>query len=224
MPSPHQLAHHQLRRHLRIREHARTSAAASGLSRPPSSSAWMPAVTNRQSMPKAAAPLRSVRTESPIASTRLCAVSRPRALLRRRHRLLVDRAIRLAGIDHVAALGGIAVGDRAGAIDEMLAALDHDVGIGADHRQLARAHRRDDVVVVVRAFPWCRRTGRSRPRSRRSRSARATRRDRRRSAGRAPGRYGATRSPARSRDQRARHVAGAHDRVVAVARHLEAGR
>src|SRR5262249_46010779 len=46
------------------------SALMSGASWPPSSSAWMPAVTNRQSMPSASAPLKSVRTESPMASTR----------------------------------------------------------------------------------------------------------------------------------------------------------
>ena len=37
---------------------------------PSKSSAWMPRVTNRQSIPKPWAPARSVRTESPIASTR----------------------------------------------------------------------------------------------------------------------------------------------------------
>ena len=48
----------------------RFSAARLGSCRSPSSSAWMPAVTNRQSIPKSVAPLRSVRIESPIASTR----------------------------------------------------------------------------------------------------------------------------------------------------------
>ena len=45
--------------------------AGSSWSMPSNSSAWMPRVTNRQSMPKPWAPARSVRTESPIASTRL---------------------------------------------------------------------------------------------------------------------------------------------------------
>ena len=54
------------------------SAARFGSCRSPSSSAWMPAVTNRQSMPKSVAPLRSVRTESPIASTRLSGAAPPR--------------------------------------------------------------------------------------------------------------------------------------------------
>ena len=53
------------------------SALLSGRSRPPSSSAWMPEVTNRKSMPAARAPLKSVRTESPIASTRFAGVLRP---------------------------------------------------------------------------------------------------------------------------------------------------
>src|SRR3954471_10895867 len=55
------------------------STDVSGLLRAPSSSAWMPAVTNRESIPKASAPLMSVRTESPIASTRWCSTGRPRA-------------------------------------------------------------------------------------------------------------------------------------------------
>ena len=54
----------------RRRRTAASARALSGCSRPPSSSAWMPEVTNRQSTPNACAPLRSVRTESPIASTR----------------------------------------------------------------------------------------------------------------------------------------------------------
>ena len=67
--SPHQAARDGLRRDAGGGENS-PSALRSGASRSPSSSAWMPAVTNRQSRPNAAAPLRSVRTESPIASTR----------------------------------------------------------------------------------------------------------------------------------------------------------
>ena len=55
------------------------SALRSGRSRPPSSSAWMPEVTNRKSTPMARAPLRSVRTESPTASTRRAGTFRPTA-------------------------------------------------------------------------------------------------------------------------------------------------
>src|SRR5205823_7123609 len=44
--------------------------AGSSCSMPSNSSEWTPRVTNRQSMPKPCAPARSVRTESPIASTR----------------------------------------------------------------------------------------------------------------------------------------------------------
>src|SRR5262249_51136145 len=43
-------------------------------------------------------------------------------------RLLVDRPIGLAGIDHLAARGRIGIGDRARAVDELVAALDHHVG------------------------------------------------------------------------------------------------
>ncbi len=65
-------------------------------------------------------------------------------------RLFVDRPIGLAGVDHLAARGRVRIGDRTGAIDELVAALDHHVGIGADHRQRTRAHARDDIAVVVR--------------------------------------------------------------------------
>ena len=66
----------------RPRRRCRRAPPRFGLSRPPSSSAWMPAVTNRQSIPNAAAPLRSVRTESPIASTRARRRPRRRAAFR----------------------------------------------------------------------------------------------------------------------------------------------
>ncbi len=142
-------------------------------------------------------------------------------LRRRGHRLVVDRAIRLAGIDHVAALGGIAVRDRAGAVDQVLAALDHDVGIGADHRQLAREHRRNDLVVVVRAL------GRVVVQAGADHVVRALDRSHRRAEtfeDRQISRRADMRDPfARPLDdQRAGDVAGAHDRVVAVTRHLEA--
>src|SRR5215472_14121532 len=65
-------------------------------------------------------------------------------------RLLVDRPIGLAGIDHLAARGRIGIGDRARAVDELVAALDHHVGVGADHRQRTRAHARDEIAVIVR--------------------------------------------------------------------------
>src|SRR5258708_655889 len=51
--------------------------AASSWSMPSKSSAWMPRVTNRQSIPKPWAPARSVRTESPIARTRLSGIACP---------------------------------------------------------------------------------------------------------------------------------------------------
>src|SRR5262249_3090539 len=46
------------------------SAAASGSWRSPSSSAWMPAVPNRQTRAKSAAPFSTARTATPIANTR----------------------------------------------------------------------------------------------------------------------------------------------------------
>ena len=68
--------------------------------------------------------------------------------LGQRQRLLVDRSIGFAGIEHLAAGGGVAVRDRAGAVDQPVAAFDHHVGIGADHQQRARAHARDQLVVI----------------------------------------------------------------------------
>ena len=132
--------------------------------------------TNMQSSPNAAAPLRSVRTESPMASTRLRAGARAAAQRRGRgERRLVDRRMRLAAIKHLAAERRVGVGERAGAIDQRVAALDDDVGIGADHEQRARAHRREHVAVALRRLRSCRRTGRSTPRSRRlSSGAKAT--------------------------------------------------
>ena len=70
--------------------------------------------------------------------------------LRARDRLLVDRPIGLAGKDHVAARMGVEIRDRARAIDQMVTALDHDIRIGADHCELARAHRVDQLDVVLR--------------------------------------------------------------------------
>ena len=75
----------ELRYHLSSRISARGgwpnssfTEAGSSWSMPANSSAWMPRVTNRQSMPKPCAPVRSVRTESPIASTRSSGVAWPR--------------------------------------------------------------------------------------------------------------------------------------------------
>src|SRR5437660_613244 len=54
----------------------------------------------------------------------------------KRHRALIDRPVRLAVEHHLAAELAIEFGDCAGAIDQPVAALYHDVGIGADQRQL----------------------------------------------------------------------------------------
>src|SRR5919202_1426546 len=55
-----------------------------------------------------------------------------------RHRALIDRTVRLAVEYDLAAELAIEFGDRAGAIDQTVAALDDDVRIGADQRHLAR--------------------------------------------------------------------------------------
>src|SRR5712671_107648 len=67
-------------------------------------------------------------------------------------RLFVDGRVRLAGIEHLAARIPIAVRNGAGAIDEMFAALHHDIRIGAQHHEVALAHRCDQFVVVMRGF------------------------------------------------------------------------
>ena len=69
-----------------------------------------------------------------------------------RHRAIVDRTMRLAVEDHLAAEFAIQFGDRAGAIDQPVAALDHDIGIGADERQVARARLHHHRAVIFRAF------------------------------------------------------------------------
>src|SRR5712671_2375716 len=67
-------------------------------------------------------------------------------------RLFVDGLVRFAGIEHLAARFPIAVRNRAGAIDEMFAALHHDIRIGTEHHEVAPAHRRDQRVIVWRRF------------------------------------------------------------------------
>ena len=61
---------------------------------------------------------------------------------------------------------------RAGAIDQRVAALDHDIGIGADHEQ--RTRRIAATISRYRpAFPSCRRRDPSTPHNRRVRAARS---------------------------------------------------
>ena len=61
----------------------------------------------------------------------------------------VDRGVGLAEGQNAAADRRIAFGEGAGAVDEILADADDNVGIGAEHRQVARLQRRELFVVVV---------------------------------------------------------------------------
>ena len=60
--------------------------------------------------------------------------------------------MRLAVIDHLAARGFIGPGQRAGAIDQPAAALDDDVGIGADHREATPRHRVQHGPIILGRF------------------------------------------------------------------------
>ena len=128
-------AHDRLRRDAGGSEHCVERSQHRGL-RASQCSAWMPEVTNMQSRPKVAAPVRSVRTESPIASTRLrSGTCSPRRAAAVASAVSIDRSMRLAAIQHLAAERRIGFGDGAGAIHQVIAALDDDVRIGADHEQ-----------------------------------------------------------------------------------------
>src|SRR5205814_4365943 len=63
---------------------------------------------------------------------------------------LIDRPVRLAVENHLAAELAIEFGDRAGAIDQPVAALDDDVGIGADQPQPAFAGLHHHAAIIVR--------------------------------------------------------------------------
>ena len=67
-------------------------------------------------------------------------------------RLLVDERMGLADHDRLAAELAIALGERPGAPHQAAAALDDDVGIGADHRHVARPPGNEAVLVVVGAL------------------------------------------------------------------------
>ena len=102
-------------------------------------------------MSKAAAPARSVRTESPIARTRASGgISPPRNAAAWLSAASIDRRVRLTAIQRLPAKRDIRVSQGAGAIDQRIAALDHDVGIGADHEQRTPAHQRQHLAVVLR--------------------------------------------------------------------------
>ena len=85
-----------------------------------------------------------------MASTLAALDRRAGDLAEPRERGRVDRRMRLADDDRLAADGRVAGGERAGAPDELRAALDDQVGIDAEHRQLERrssAAKRSVVVV-----------------------------------------------------------------------------
>ena len=63
---------------------------------------------------------------------------------------LVDRRVGLAGIDHLAAILGIDLRERAGAVDEFVAALDQMVGIGAEHGELPIGKLVQQTLIVLR--------------------------------------------------------------------------
>ncbi len=67
----------------------------------------------------------------------------PRALdrtaadrLRHSERPLVDRRIRLAGLQHAPAALRIAFGERTGAVDQAFTDMDDKIGIGGDQHQI----------------------------------------------------------------------------------------
>ena len=74
----------------------------------------------------------------PVADGEHAALVERRAArpLRKRQRPIIDRRIGLAGVDDRAANLLVPARERAGAIDERLAAMDDDVRIGADHRHV----------------------------------------------------------------------------------------
>ncbi len=126
------------------------SALLSGRSRPPSSSAWMPDGHEQEIDADRA---RALEIGAHRIADRQHAARRdpaPGRGFRLRQRHVVDRPIGLAGIEHLAAHGGVEIGDRAGAIDQPVAALHHHVGIAADHEQLARQHGFEPGAVVLR--------------------------------------------------------------------------
>ena len=60
--------------------------------------------------------------------------------------------MRFAGPQHLAAERLIQFGERAGAINQAVSALDHDIGIGTDHGQAARMRSRQHVPIIFRGL------------------------------------------------------------------------
>ena len=81
------------------------------------------------------------------------AARRPAQRLRAgRKRGFVDRGIGLAGVDDLAAERLVSLAERARAIHEVVAAVDDQVGVGADERQFSRGDRRQPLGVVGRGL------------------------------------------------------------------------
>ena len=81
----------------------RKRCSVCGSARSPSSSAWMPAVTNRQSIPQRGGALQIGAHRIADRQHAVDAAPRRRAGLRRAPAPVVDRPVRLAGIEHLAA-------------------------------------------------------------------------------------------------------------------------
>ena len=69
-----------------------------------------------------------------------------------RQRPIVDRRVRLARVDNRPAELLVSTRERSRAIDESVAAVDHDVRIGADHRHAADRHRSQFRFVILQRF------------------------------------------------------------------------
>ena len=71
---------------------------------------------------------------------------------RQRHGAFVDRPVRLAVKNYLAAEFAIEFGNRAGAIKQTVSAFDDDIGVGADQRQPAFARLHHQGAIVLRRF------------------------------------------------------------------------
>src|SRR5215831_8228693 len=60
--------------------------------------------------------------------------------------------MRFSCIEYLSPHGGVEVGNRARAIDALVAALDDEVRIRAHHEQAATADRRHQVAIIVGRF------------------------------------------------------------------------
>ena len=112
----------------------------------------MPPVTKSASNPARAAPS-DVRPHA-VADREHATLLDRRAsnLFSERQRPIVDRRVRLAGVDDRTAELLVSTRERSRAIDESVAAVDHDVRIGADHRHAADRHRPQFRFVIIERF------------------------------------------------------------------------